>query len=78
MAIAKSSFEVYDLGDGKYVRKEDVFYDSRDTFETKEDAQYEIFKNRVKGGIPVTNFKSSKYYKMYIDRARKENPELLV
>jgi len=44
---------------------------------TKENAKYKIFIQRVLSGTPIKNFKSSKYYKMYLERAKKENPEIL-
>ena len=43
---------------------------------SKEDAQYELFKKRILSGIPMKNYNKSKYYKMYLERAKKENPEL--
>lgn len=47
------------------------------TLYNKEDSQYEIFIKRVASGTPVKNFAKSKYYKMYLERAKVENPEFL-
>jgi hypothetical protein len=47
-------------------------------FDDKKSAQYELFKYRVLYGADVSNFKGSKYYTYYLERAREENPELLV
>ena len=45
----------------------------------KKEAQYELFKHRIlHNSTTVWNFKSSKYYDYYIERATKENPELLI
>lgn len=54
----------------RYDPEKDILY-------TKNDAQYEIFRKRVSEGTPIKNYKGSKYYKMYLERAKKENPELL-
>jgi hypothetical protein len=44
---------------------------------SKEDASYKLFVDRVSKGVPVTNYSRSKYYKMYLERAKIENPEIL-
>ena len=46
-------------------------------FTNKYDAQYALFRNRRRNGVPLTNFSRSKYFKYYCDRARDEDPELL-
>lgn len=75
---SKSSFEVIDLGDDFFVSPANVFKHYGKLYDTKEDAMYDIFVKRVHSGTPRKNFKKSKYYKMYIERAQIENPEILI
>jgi len=45
----------------------------------KKEAQYELFAHKlINGNSKVQNFKGSKYYEYYLERATKENPELLI
>jgi tRNA isopentenyl-2-thiomethyl-A-37 hydroxylase MiaE len=54
------------------ISKKSALYDDKDV------AQYQLFVTRRRRGVPLKNFKSSKYFKEYIERAKKENPELLL
>jgi hypothetical protein len=47
-------------------------------YDKKTNAQYKLFVDRVSSGIPIQNYRKSKYYKYYIERAKKENPEILI
>lgn len=42
------------------------------------DALYSVFARRVRSGININNYKSSKHYKMYLERALIEDPDLLI
>lgn len=46
-----------------------------DYYDDKMDAMYANFVRRKKH---IENYKSSKYYKYYLKRAKKENPELII
>lgn len=48
------------------------------TFESREDARYHCMLEGLKKGKDITTFKSSKYYKYYIERLKKENPEYII
>ena len=46
--------------------------------DTKFDAMYEKFLHSLKRGKPYTNYKSSKYYKQYLERLKKDYPEYFI
>jgi len=52
--------------------------DSCDIFNDKFDAMYHVFLDRIKSGKSVLkNYKSSKFFKQYLERLQEQNPELL-
>jgi len=42
---------------------------------TKDDAQYKVLIDRVSAGTSIKNFEDAKFSK-YLERAKKENPEI--
>lgn len=47
-------------------------------YETREDARFYCMLEQLKKGKDITNFKSSKYYKYYVERLKKEHPEYII
>jgi len=47
-------------------------------YDKKFDAQYTLLLQRLDSGVNFSNYKSSPYYKDYIERLQKENPEYLI
>lgn len=61
----------------KYIVDPKMLSLSNQPLYNKEDAYYKVFAQCIKDGTPVKNYKRSKYYKFYINRAKIENPEFL-
>lgn len=75
---SESVVPVVHIGGNRYVAvsKSNSFnVDDNDLFDEKDDAMYENFLRKIKNGTPVRNFKSSKYFKYYINRLCDEDPE---
>ena len=53
-------------------KKDNIVYNS------KLDAQYFLMLSNLKKGKSLENYRSSKYYKYYIDRLKDENPEFMI
>ena len=47
-------------------------------YSNKDDSMYSIFRSRRRQGVALKNFSKSKYFPMYLRRARVEDPELLI
>ena len=45
---------------------------------TKKEARYDLFVEECSSGKHYSNYKRSKYYEYYINRALEENPEVLI
>ena len=60
----------------KYLVDPKMLFKSHKPKYSLQEARYKIFVKKVSTGTPVKNFKNSKYYKYYMERAKKENPEL--
>lgn len=70
---------VYDVGGGWFVIATE-FYDATKykLYDNRMDAMYDKLVNDLQTGKPIENYRSSKYYKYYIDRLKKENPEFVI
>lgn len=74
-----SVLEVFNLDNGDFVTVGDKFKaPNSPIFDNKEDAMYFKLLRSLEKGKPISNFKSSKYYKYYIERLKKENPEYII
>lgn len=72
-------YGVYPIGGDEFVRTSDVFKKKNLTmFNSKKDALYAKLIRDLKGGKPLKNYKTSKYYKYYIERLKKEHPEYAI
>lgn len=70
---------IYDLGGGYCVMSSDVYDLSNFTvYENKMDALYDKLIIELQNGKPLENYRSSKYYKQYIERLKKDNPEYII
>ncbi len=65
------------LGNETYLVDPSMLIPNTHKLYTKEDGQYELFKRAIESGKSIKNYKHSKYYKMYLERAKFENPEFL-
>jgi hypothetical protein len=61
----------------KYIVDPKMLSKSTHKLYSKDDAYYKVFAQCVLAGTPVSNYKRSKYYKFYMERAKIENPEFL-
>lgn len=52
--------------------------DRSKVYNSKLDARYATFIYQMKHGSKIQNFKSSKYFSYYYERAMEENPEFLI
>ncbi len=72
-------YGVVPLGDDEFVRTSDVFKKKNlEMFKSKKDALYAKLVRDLKGGKPLKNYKTSKYYKYYLERLKIENPEYAI
>ena len=62
----------------KYLVDPRMVFKSDDELLSKDDAMYELFSRNMRKGKPLSNYKKSKYYKMYCKRAQVENPEFFI
>lgn len=70
---------VYDVGNGWLVIATDFYDAAKHTmYDDRMDAMYAKLVRDMQRGKPLENFKSSKYFKYYIDRLKKENPEFII
>jgi hypothetical protein len=73
------TFAVYELDDEHLVfadqefKKADYFL-----YDNKDDAMYYKLVQELQNGKDITNFKSSPYYRSYLERLKIENPEYLI
>jgi len=65
------------VGDEIYLVDPKLLIPNTHKLYTKNDAQYELFRKAMEGGKSLRNYRQSKYYKMYLERAKIENPEFL-
>jgi hypothetical protein len=70
--------ECYKISDGIFVPTHAVIKHESKEYTDRNDALYFNFLEKVKNGKKVTNFKTSRYYKMYLERIEKEHPEYLI
>lgn len=70
---------VYDVGGGWFVIATE-FYDATKykLYDNRMDAMYDKLVKDLQTGKPIENYRSSKYFKYYIDRLKKENPEFVI
>lgn len=75
-----SVYEVYMLNKNKFVYSYDIKNIPNDVifFDEKIDAMYAQFLKNIKGGTPLKNYKRSKYYKIYLERLKKDYPEYVI
>jgi len=70
---------VIDIGGGYCVLAGDMIRTNGSTlFDSKNDAMYAKLLYELERGKDLRKYKSSKYYKYYIERLKKENPEYLI
>ena len=63
----------YLIYDPHFIKKENSII-----YENKNDAMYAKLIQELSKGKDITNFKSSPYYTMYIERLKKQNPEYAI
>lgn len=70
---------VYDVGGGWFVIATE-FYDATKykLYDNRMDAMYDKLVKDLQTGKPIENYRSSRYFKYYIDRLKKENPEFVI
>jgi hypothetical protein len=74
-----SVIEVIEIGDGLVVPANVIFeVRNHELFESRKDARYHSMIKELEKGKSIENFKSSKYYKYYLNRLRKDHPEYLI
>lgn len=73
-------YEVYVLNKNKFVYSYDIKNIQNDVifFDEKIDALYTQFLKNIKEGTPLKNYKRSKYYKIYLERLKKDYPEYVI
>lgn len=70
---------IVDIGNGAAVHASEVFsIKDKHLFGTKKDALYAKLINELAEGKSIFNFKSSPYYKYYIERLKQQNPEFIL
>ncbi|MCK5537117.1 MAG: hypothetical protein KAI79_09830 [Bacteroidales bacterium] len=67
----KDSYELIPINSAFKVKKVDIF-------ENNSDARYALFVKKMNSGSTLQGYKSSKYYNDYVERAKIEDPELLL
>lgn len=70
----KDGNELY-FADGKYHK---IDRSNPNIYNDKEEARYQTFVYQMEHGSKLSNFKRSKYFEYYYNRAMEENPEFLV
>jgi hypothetical protein len=74
-----SVIEVVEVGDGFLVPAINVFQKKEYTlYESRNDARYNCMLEELKKGKDISNYKSSKYFKYYVERLKKEHPEYII
>lgn len=70
--------EVFELDD--YLVPCSVLFDKAEhrLYDSREDARYYSFLDQLDKGKTLNDFKSSRYYKYYLERLKKENEEYLL
>lgn len=77
--IAVFDLGINDQGKREFVRVGDVFtVRDYEMFESKKDAMYAKLIKELESGKSLDNYKRSKYYKYYVQRLKKENPEFII
>lgn len=67
------------INDVYYVPAGEVFeLKDNNVYDNKLDAQYTLLIQNLRKGKQLSNYKTSKYFKYYIDRLKDENPEYLI
>jgi len=51
---------------------------NKELFRNHKDALFSMLLFRIKRGVPLSNYKKSKYYKYYLERLQKDHPEYLL
>jgi hypothetical protein len=75
----KDIIPVYELADGQLITAGDIFDPTQfKVYTDRKDALYDKLVNDLKQGKPIDNYKSSKYFKYYVDRLKKDNPEYII
>lgn len=77
--LGKAVIPVYELADGQLITAGDI-YDASNykLYTNKLDAMYDKLVIDLQSGKPLENYKSSKYFKQYIERLKKEHPEYII
>ena len=76
--------QVFDLGtnergSNEFVNVSDVFtLKNYEMFDSKKDAMYTKLIRELDSGKSLSNYKSSKYFKYYCERLKKEHPEFMI
>lgn len=70
---------VVEVGDEFLVPAHEMFRkENCPVFGSREDARYHCLLKDLEKGKSIENYKSSKYYKYYIERLKEENPEYIL
>jgi hypothetical protein len=74
-----SVLPVVEVGE-EYLVHASLLFKKKDNqlYESRIDARYQCMLEDLKKGKRLENFKSSKYYKYYVERLRVENPEYII
>lgn len=74
-----SVIEVVEIGDDLLAPAQTIFKrGDYDVYDTRLDARYHSMLRDLQNGKSIYNYKSSKYYKYYIERLKEENPEYII
>jgi hypothetical protein len=77
--LGKNVIPVYELADGQLITAGDIFDSSQyKLYSNKLDAMYDKLVLDLQAGKPLDNYKSSKYFKQYIERLKKDHPEYII
>jgi hypothetical protein len=77
--VSNSVIPIVIINDAYYVPAGEVFeLKDNNVYDNKLDAQYTLLIQNLKKGKQLSNYKTSKYFKYYIDRIKDENPEYLI
>ena len=77
--LGKSVISVYELANGELIAVGDIFDSSQfKVYSNKLDAMYDKLVQDLQSGKPLENYKSSKYYKQYIEKLKKHHPEYII
>jgi hypothetical protein len=77
--LGKHVIPVYELKNGQLITEGDIFNPNEvNVYTNRFDAMYDKLIKDLQCGKSIESYKSSKYYKQYIERLKKDNPEYVL